>query len=314
MPHVSSYGNVYSLRATLRSDGYYLRDVTNENINQNFTGFKGRVFPEISLEWRLPLLKLSKKRSYNLEPIIQGIISPEGKNSELIPNEDSRDFEFDYSNLFMQKRLSGYDRVEGGKRINYGGRWSVYGENGNFLELLLGQSYRFTKEKIFTEESGLGEKFSDYVGYIKYNLNEYLDLSYRFRLKKSNLSPQRSEIAASGGTKIFQLGANYIFIKQSDPLTPEFGDRKELYAYFDTRLTKAWRLSGTHREDLSPGGGSIRTSMGITYEDECFIFGIDIAEDNTEDRDFQSGFSVMLRFTLKTIGEVRLSSSVGVGQ
>jgi LPS-assembly protein len=314
VPYISPRGGMYTLRATLRGDGYYVRDVVDPVTGANFTGFEGRAIPQLSMEWRYPLVKSDATITQQLEPIVQGIISPIGQNPDKIPNEDSRDFEFDDTNLFSEQRFSGYDRVEGGARINYGLRWSAYGNSGKSLDVMVGQSYRFDKDNTFALESGLDGHFSDYVGHVTVRPSSYLDLSYRFRLDQSDFSTERSEFSASVGTSMFRLGANYIFIKPSDALITELGEREELYAFFDTRLSKYWSLRGTHREDLGLGGGSIRSSIGIEYEDECFIFGLDIADDNTEDRDFQSGFSVILRFTLKTIGEVRLSSSVGVDQ
>ncbi|MDG2244340.1 MAG: LPS assembly protein LptD [Rhodospirillaceae bacterium] len=314
VPYISPRGGMYTLRATLRGDGYYVRDVMDPLSGANFTGFEGRAIPQLSMEWRYPLVRSGAAITQQIEPIVQGIISPTGQNPDTIPNEDSRDFEFDDTNLFSEQRFSGYDRVEGGARINYGLRWSAYGSSGQSLDVMVGQSYRFNKDNTFALDSGLDGHFSDYVGHVTVRPSSYLDLSYRFRLGQSDFSTERSEFSASVGTNMFRLGANYIFIKPSDALITELGDREELYAYFDTRLSKYWSLRGTHREDLGLGGGSIRSSIGIEYEDECFIFGLDIADDNTEDRDFQSGFSVILRFTLKTIGEVRLSSSVGVDQ
>ena len=139
-------------------------------------------------------------------------------------------------------------------------------------------------------------------------------MSYRFRINNSNFSAEKSEISTSFGTKLLRFGANYTQVNQNDLKNQELEDREELYAFFNARLSKYWNLTGTHRQNLGAKGGRIRSSVGFKYEDECFILGLDIAEDNTEDRDFERGFSVMLRFTLKTIGEVRLSSSVGVGQ
>lgn len=314
VPYISPRGGLYTLRATLRGDGYYVRDVLDPLTTTSFTGFEGRAIPQVSLEWRYPVVRTGSVLTQQLEPIVQGIISPNGSNPSTIPNEDSRDFEFDDTNLFAEQRFNGYDRVEGGARVNYGLRWSAFGSSGKSVDVMVGQSYRFKKDPTFAVGSGLDGHFSDYVGHITLRPTSYLDLSYRFRLDQSDFSTERSEFSTSIGNSLFRLGANYIFIKPSDPATPEFGDREELYAFFDTRLSKYWSLRGTHREDLGVGGGSIRSSIGIQYEDECFVFGLDIADDNTEDRDFQSGFSVILRFTLKTIGEVRLSSSVGVDQ
>ena len=312
IPHISSNGHVYKLKASIRGDGYYVRDVLQTISAKKFTGFTGRAVPQVALQWQYPLVKSTDQITQQLEPIIQGVISPLGQNSLKIPNEDSRDLEFDDTNLFSEQRFTGLDRVEGGARLNYGLKWSAYGTSNQQITLMLGQTYRLKNDNTFSPQSGLKGHFSDYVGRVLFKPSEYIDISYRFRLNDSNFSPEKSEISGAIGSSLFRLSANYIFIKQNDITAIDFGEREELYTFFDTRLSKYWSLSGSHRQNLGKNGGAIRSSIGIEYEDECFIFGLDVAEDNTEDRDFQSGFSIILRFTLKTIGEVRLSSSVGV--
>ncbi len=314
LPYVSPLGGLYSLKASLRGDGYYVRDVINPKENSSFTGNKERLFPQFSMEWRFPLIKNSENSTNYIEPIIQGILSPSAKNPIEIPNEDSRDLEFDDTNLFVEQRFSGKDRIEGGSRINYGILWNFQTRSNSFVEVLVGQSYRFKKQDIFSNASGLNGKFSDYVGHIRYNPTQYFDLSYRFRINNSNFKAEKSEISASFGNKLIRIGSNYTQVNQNDTQNKELEDREELYAYFNARLSKYWNLTGSHRQNLGPKGGPIRSSIGFAYEDECFIAGLDFAEDNTEDRDFNRGFSVMLRFTLKTLGEIKLSSNVGVGQ
>jgi len=314
LPYTSPAGDIYTLRATIRGDGYYIKDAFLINTGEEFTGFQGRAIPQLSMEWRYPLVRNEGRYHQFLEPIVMGVLSPIGQNPDQIPNEDSRDFEFDDTNLFREQRFTGFDRVEGGARINYGVRWGGYDRRGGSLSLLVGQSYRFNTDATFTDASGLRGKFSDFVGRLSLRPHRYMDLQYRFRLDKDSFRARRSEVTGIFGPPLFRLRLNYIFVKQSDPLTPDFGDREELYSFFSSRLSKYWSLSASHRENLEPGGGAIRTSLGIQYEDECFIFGLDIAEDKTEDRDFQSGFAILFRFTLKTIGEVRLTSDVGVTQ
>ena len=46
--------------------------------------------------------------------------SPERGHSEIQPNEDAQSLVFDETNLFAWNKFSGYDRIEGGTRLNYG--------------------------------------------------------------------------------------------------------------------------------------------------------------------------------------------------
>ncbi|MDX2144683.1 MAG: LPS assembly protein LptD, partial [Rhodospirillaceae bacterium] len=314
LPFTSPLGDIYTLRATLRGDGYYVRDAVRASRADTFTGTTGRVVPEASLEWRFPLVRNDGGASQTLEPIVMGVISPLGQNPEGIPNEDSRDFEFDDSNLFDTQRFTGYDRVEGGARINYGLRWAAYGARGGAVSAFIGQSYRFERDSVFAPLSGLDGRLSDIVGRADLSPNPYINLLYRVRLDKDSLSARRNELALGLGPEIARLGVSYTFIKQGDPGNPTAGEREELFASASTRLSRFWSLNASHREDLSPGGGRIRTAVGFTYEDECFVFGLDVADDNTEDRDFKRGVSVMLRFNLKTIGDIRFNTDVGAQQ
>ena len=194
--------------------------------------------------------------------------------------------------------------------MNYGLRWSAYGARGGSVASFIGQSYRFNRDNTFTPISGLSEKLSDIVGRIDAAPNPYVNLLYRFRLNKDSLGSRRNEFGATLGPEISRLGVSYIFLKQ-DPTNPALGEREELFTSFSTRLTKYWSLNASHRQDLSPNGGRIRTAFGFTYEDECSIFGLDIADDNTQDRDFKRGLTVLLRFNLKTIGDIKFNTGVG---
>ncbi len=312
LPYTSDMGSVYTFRATLRGDGYYVRDVV-QSASSTFTGSVGRVIPEASVEWKFPLVRNDGNAHQIIEPIIMGVVSPTGQNSTKIPNEDSVDFEFDDSNLFDSQRFTGYDRVDGGARINYGLRWSAYGRGGGSVSTFVGQSYRFTNENAFSSLSGLDEHLSDVVGRIEVNPNPYVNLMYRFRRDKDTFADRRNDLTAMVGPETLRFGASYIFLKQ-DPTTTTLQEREELYTSLSTRLTRYWSLYANNRQDLSPGGGRIRTAIGFTYEDECFIFGLDLADDNTEDRDFKSGKSVMLRFNLKTVGDIKFNTNVGTRQ
>jgi LPS-assembly protein len=311
LPYTADYGGVHTFRVGVRGDGYYVRNLFRPNRNDFFTGTAGRVLPEASLEWRMPFVSNAMGFHQLFEPIVMAVVSPTGGNKENIPNEDSLDLEFDDTNLFSMNRFSGYDRVETGPRINYGVRWSTFDDNIGTVSALVGQVYRFHNDANFTPLSGLRGYFSDYVGRVEVTPNRYVSMQYRFRLDRDTLRSRRSEFGASVGPDLFRVTTNYIFVKADNTRPSPFGSTEELYVALSSRFSQNWSVALSHRQNLGANGGSIRTDFGITYEDECVVIGLDLANDNTQDRDFKKGLAVLLRLSLKTIGDIKFNTDVG---
>ncbi|MHB1204001.1 MAG: LPS-assembly protein LptD [Rhodospirillaceae bacterium] len=311
LPYTMANGSVFTVRADVRADGYYVRDLVRPKAKDVFTGTSGRAIPEASVEWRLPLVSDEMGFHQVLEPIVMLAASPNGINSENIPNEDSLDLEFDDTNLFSIDRFAGFDRVESGPRLNYGLRWSVFNETAGTVSAQIGQVYRFKPDPSFTPLSGLAGHFSDFVGHVDYMPNALLNFDYRFRVDKDNLSPRRSELGARVGPDLMRVGLSYIFVKADVNTLDAIGSTEEIYAYLSSRFSEHWSVVASHRQNLGRTGGSILSDIGLTYEDECFVLGLTVANDNTEDRDFKKGIAVMLRFGLKTIGDIKFNTDVG---
>ncbi len=310
LPFTSSYGGVYTFRAGLRGDGYYVRDLVRPSRRDVFTGTAGRVVPETSIEWRMPFVSDGYGFHQVLEPIVMGVVSPIGGNSDSIPNEDSLDLEFDDTNLFSMQRFTGLDRVESGARINYGMHWAAFNRTVGTVDAMIGQVYRFHKDAAFSALSGLSEHFSDYVGHIDLTPNPYVSMQYRFRFDKDTLASRRSELSAVVGPDLLRITTSYIFVKASGtPANPN--STEELFMALSSKFSQNWSVVLGHRQNLGINGGAIRTDVVLTYEDECMIIGLDFARDNTQDRDFKKGLAVVLRLNLKTIGDIRFNTDVG---
>ena len=310
LPFSDSFGGVYKFTTSVRGDGYYVRDLARPSHNDTFTGTSGRVLPEASLEWRMPFVNDSATFPQLLEPIVMGVVSPIGGNSDSIPNEDSLDLEFDDTNLFSAQRFTGLDRVETGARINYGLHWATFNRSVGSLSAVVGQVYRFHRDSVFTPLSGLSGHFSDYVGHVDLTPTPYLTLQYRFRFDKDTFASRRSELSATVGPDLLRMTTSYIFVKASGlPATPN--STEELFVQLSSRFSKNWGIVASHRQNLGINGGSIRTDVGVTYEDECVVIGLDFANDNTSDRDFKKGIAVVLRLSMKTIGDIKFNTDVG---
>ena len=306
LPHIGRSGSIYRLSATMRGDIYHVNNVDSAGTTRKTRarGLTGRLRPELTGEWRLPLMSRTGGIRKLIEPIVQGIISPYGGNPGEIPNEDSQDLEFDDTNLFSNNRFTGFDRVESGPRVNYGLRFGFFGLGGGRTQGMVGQSARLRADDTFNKGSGLEENFSDFVGRIRIAPAPIFDFAYRFRLTHQNFTARRNEIELASGPKAVRINIGYALLEEqiSEGDTTAFANREEVVAASDVRLTRFWRINAGTRRDLTGSGGTINWYSGATYEDECFLFATSINKNFTRDRDVQPETNFLFTIRLKHLG------------
>lgn len=298
LPYTSPMGDIYTVSASLRADGYNVSDRTADSGAES----TGRLQPQLAVEWRYPFMRPGESSYQVIQPIVMAAVAPYGGNPDRIPNEDSADFEFNETNLFSPNRFTGSDRVEGGPRAAYGMQWGLYGNKGGYTEVLFGQSIRAHTDNDFPENSGLEDQLSDYVGRVIVSPGQDVDVVYRFRLAEGTFAARRSDLAAMVGPKALRLSADYVFLDKTS--SDEFNSRQELYLQLSSAFSRYWSASVFSRNDLSEDGGPIANGGTLSYEDECFIFGTTYQFNGTNDRDYKSGHSIMFRLVFKTLGEV----------
>jgi LPS-assembly protein len=304
LPYVGPAGDVYKLSLTLRGDAYHVDDHIIAGRSESFTGATGRFYPEAAFEWRYPFVRRHEGVSEIFEPITSLVVSPYGGNLVKIPNEDSREVEFDESNLFTGRRFAGLDRVETGPRFNYGLRWGVFGDRGGSTSVLFGQSVRARDDSTFANGTGLEDHLSDYVGRVNVRPLKHMSLDYRTRIDKDNFKPLYSEVGASVGPKSFTVGAHYLFSEQAS--ASGVPTLEQLNLRFTSQLTRRWRVSFSSLQDLETN--DLRAlALNATYEDECFILAADARRSLFYDRDLKTDDSIVLRLTFKTLGEIGAS-------
>jgi LPS-assembly protein len=302
LPYTSAIGEVYTLFANLQTDAYFVDDVKDPgNPDNTLSGFTGRIFPQIGLDWRYPFVRNDGRFSQLIEPIAGVIVAPNGGNPDKVPNEDSIDFEFDDTNVFRATRFTGLDRVEGGQRAYYGVKGAVYGPGGGSLSAFIGQSYRVRQDSTFAEGSGLDKNFSHFVGRVGISPGRLVDILYRFRIDNEDFTPKRNEVSASIGPPALNLKATYLFIDQQGP-TDEFPDRQEIKAAISSKLTSNWSFAASTRRNLEPDGGALNYRMNLDYVDDCFTFGVSYTKTFTEDRDVRPTETIFFKIQLKNLG------------
>lgn len=300
-PWVTEGGHIVTVRASLRGDAYQVNSVPVPG-QQNYSGFVGRIIPQSSVEWRYPLVRQAGNTQQLIEPIVMAVASPNVDNDQRIPNEDSQEFEFDEINLFSANRFPGYDRVEGGYRVNYGLRLGVFGRGNGRSEILIGQTWRSHLDSTFGPDSGLDSHFSDYVGRVLVSPASYFDMALRFRLDRENLAVRRIELGVGMGPEWLRLETSYVQLKDEAINVVDTVDERQQVAFAATvKPLEGWTVNADWREDLS-GGGTIRYGGTLVYENECVEFSGRIERRFTDD-----GYAVpetifLFSIKLKTLG------------
>jgi LPS-assembly protein len=302
LPYTSERGDVWTFAGTLEADGYYVRDSRDPITGRSFTGTTGRAHPQLAAQWRYPLVKQAETISYLIEPQADVVVGPNGDNPRHIPNEDAQAFEFDDTNLFSLRRFSGYDRLAGGQRVDYGVTGGAYGEGGGSTSGFIGQSIRTHGDQTFSANSGLLDKVSDLVGRFTVNPRKTIDLSYRFRLDHNNFTTNRDELSASYnfGPRS-TVGVGYIHFAK--PVLEVSTVRTEqLAATTFVALNDFWSMYSAYAYDLVRQESRIGR-IGALYRDECFAILVSLDETFQSDRDVAKGFSVLVRFGFKYLGD-----------
>ena len=300
-PWVSDSGHILTFRSSLRGDAYQVNDVTIPG-QQPYSGFVGRVIPQTSAEWRYPLVRQSGTMQQLIEPIVMPVISPNTGVDERIPNEDSQEFEFDEVNLFNANRFPGYDRVEGGLRVNYGLRVGVFGFGGGRSELMLGQTWRARADSTFGPETGMDGNFSDYVGRVLISPTNYFDVALRFRVDREDFTIRRNELSFGIGPEELRFDTSYVQLK--DPpadVVDTTGEREQIAFAGSFKPLENWTVRADWRQDLT-GEGTINYGGTVVYENECVQFTGQLERRFTDD-----GFNVpetifLFSVKLKTLG------------
>ncbi len=309
LPFQSSLGDFYKLSASVRSDLY--NNSNSEFPDQvQYVGIDGthsRLLPKLALDWRMPFLKSSGSTSQVVEPLFSIIVAPTKpnlpENVVNFSNEDSRNFEFDENNLFSHNRFNGYDRWEGGTRVNYGLRYNLYTNDINMVATI-GQSVRLNNTETFPVGSGYEGKASDFVGRLDVTLGDFVDYVHRFRLDKRTLQLRRNELILSAGPEWAKLSVRYLDLDLNDEAVlvgTELENRREIGTGVDIKFDEKWALQGSWVRDIL-NDKTISYDAGIVYRDDCLEFGLSYERRFTTDRDIAPSSTVHFRIILKSLG------------
>ncbi|MBL0767254.1 LPS-assembly protein LptD [Sphingopyxis sp. DHUNG17] len=311
---LTGLGQEVTLTALVRGDVYH----SDENLltaipgYRGESGWQGRGIAAVAADMRWPFIGELFGGTQTLTPRVQIVATPSIKNLD-IPNEDSRAFDLEDSNLFAINRFSGYDRFEDGARITYGVEWN-FSRPGFNVNSVVGQSYRLSdKPSLFPDGTGLTDRTSDIVGRTTVSYRNFLRLTHRFRLDKDSLAVRRNEFDATIGGRSTYAVLGYSRLNRDILLLGEdLQDREEIRAGGRVAVARNWSIFGsaivdlTSRNDdplsMADGFEPIRHRLGIAYDDDCLSIALTWRRDYIDTGDARRGNSFSFRIAFRNLG------------
>jgi LPS-assembly protein len=315
-----SLGQQFTPFMSVRGDAAWRALTTGTGVSNFVSTDNSAVFramPAVGLEYRWPFASVQKWGTQILEPIAQFIFRPDEREIGRLPNEDAQALVFDDGNLFRIDKFSGWDRAEGGGRVNYGLQYNAQFNSGARLNALIGQSYHLFGVNSYAVrdmantglDSGLETRRSDYVARVMYAPNANVSLISRFRFDERTFDPRRVEFEARTRFDKWSISALY---GNYDP-QPELGyltQREVVSALTSYRFAQNWTFHVGARYDIHRDEFD-QTLVGLSYLDECFSFGATYTTDNSFSNNAQRVHRVMLSVSYRTLGDGGVARTVG---
>lgn len=315
-----SFGQIFTPFAYLRADVASMdirpQPGVSNYIDPDESNFV-RAMPTIGMEYRYPFISVQSWGTQTIEPIAQVIVRPNERLIGKFPNEDAQSLIFDDSNLFRVDKFSGYDREEGGGRLNAGIQYTAQLNRGGNLNVLFGQSYHLFGTNSFAVgdltntglNSGLDTDRSDYVARVSYQPDRIWTVSTRYRFDQDTFDVRRFELEARANFDRWSLSALYgNYDKQ-----PELGflsRREGILGGASVKLNANWVVQGAARYDLDADRFD-QTRIGVGYIDDCFILALNYITSYSYSADTKTDHRVMLQLNLRTIAGTSFSTGVG---
>jgi len=280
-----------------------------------------RAMPTAGIEYRYPFISVHSWGTQTVEPIAQVIARPNEPQVGNWPNEDAQSFTFDDSNLFRVNKFSGWDRVEGGGRANYGLQYTAQFNKGGFVNALFGESYQLFGQNSFVNggltntglNSGLDTTRSDYVARFSYQPNATYTFTSRFRFDHDTFVVQRTELETRA--KFDRWNFSLLYGDYAAQPAIGFLNRREgILGSGLLKLDANWALLGSARYDMLAGKFD-QTRLGAGYVDDCLILAVNYITNYTYGNGLPTlNHTVLLQLNLRTLGGTSLSQAVqGVG-
>ena len=293
-----------------------------------------RAMPGVGLEYRYPFISTSALGQQTIEPIAQLIVRPNEVVPKLQPNEDAQSLVFDETNLFAWDKYSGYDRIEGGTRLNYGLDYTANFANGGHASMVGGESIQLAGQNSYTIaspdniglESGLDKTFSNFVaGETIAPFSSMFSLTSKQQFDSSDFGLTRLDVI--GNLDVGGLHTSVDYGRYAaQPLLGWLYQREGLQTSASYKFAGVWTIDGSILFDMSrhyfdvPGQDTpifypTNYSVGLGYQDTCTTVKLTYSSslsDPIASTPAVRDTTVLLQITLRTLGDIQ--ANVGLSQ
>ena len=200
--------------------------------------------------------------------------APTAGTRRRFPTRTAQGFEFDDTDLFVPNRLPGYDRVDGGQRVDYGLHAGVFNPTSGSTQILVGESYRFQRNAQFParlrpRRPPLGHRRPR--GRVAERAISTCSIAPASTARTWRCGARRSgPMAADRRTSAARL--SYIATSGDPrPCRRSLPARARSASASTSQLTRNWSGQMTQTQNLNQwrAPASIRRSR-LTYRDDCF--------------------------------------------
>ena len=312
--------------------GTQIQNASQANFfGQDSTSFSGQLTPGMGVDYRYPFMLSTDWATHVFEPIAQMIVRPNESTSASLVNEDSPSLVFDDTNMFMWNKFSGYDRLEGGTRLNYGGQYTMTFRNGGYTNLMVGQSFQLAGRNSYATpdmaniglSSGLDTRKSDLVSRFAIAPNSTFSFIAKGRFDPDTFNLRRFDMMANATYGPVTGSVQYARY-EAQPLIG-YDKREGLSTSLQYKITPHYFVSGNAIFDLSRSqynylvGGHAGlfslagVGLGAGYTDDCTTLSVNYTSVYQE----KSGIgpvrnqTILVQLQLRTLGETRWQSDLG---
>jgi len=313
---IDPLGQSFTPFAYMRGDLFWQASADNDVTELTSDAFVGRAMPAVGLEYKYPFIATFDGGNQIIEPIAQIIVRPDEQKIGQLPNDDAQSLVFDTTTLFDYDKFSGFDRAEGGTRLNLGMNYRLQLNEGYYMTAMFGRSYHLAGRNSYeipdllgaARDSGLASSESDYVGSFNLDTRYGVRLGAQARFDDDDFSVNRLQAQASGAYGPVVSTIAYAFLDAQPSLGIET-PREEVLGAASLRLEENWRAFGSLRYDIE-NSDVVQNGIGLGYDDEGFSISVSYGEDRSRNDSVEVDRTVFVRIGLRTLGNTQTSTNV----
>lgn len=315
---IDRFGQVFTPFAYSKIDMFLLSQLETdelEHLTKDSLSF--RVMPAVGINYSFPFVSSYQWGTQLISPVGQLIVRPNETGIGEFPNNDSHSIVFETSNLFEHDKFTGFDRTEGGTRLNLGFRHILQFNDGSALNSLFGQSLHVAGMNSYRESdlthpfvgASLNESISDYVTSHLVDTNFGLQLGASNWIDKDDFRLNRTDLVTTGFLGPIVGSAKYSYLRTNS----ESGKKRHQEGQLATgiKIQDNWRLYGSMRFDIEENV-NLSSLIGLGYDDEGISISATFGEENNRSGELINRF-IKFNISPRTLGEIDLEQIQNLG-